>query len=167
IDPIRKNKIWYLHLEHDSGQITPPEDSEPLYTVPDLSAYAHTMFVRACNQYGYLSVSRDKDSVEIIKHSEPYNPLEYPSYWAISPENAGDDMNRVKILNVFSNKWLTDYASQGNKVGLYPVGYADYEDQYWNITEIRKNPEMVTLNNSYTKFNLFANDEVGVGVYNP
>lgn len=170
LDPIYKldqsHKIWYLHLEHDTGQVTPPYNSDPMYIKPNLSAYADTMFVRACNASGYLAATRDKEGVEVLDHSEPYNPLEYPSYWSIQPEH-GNDTREIKILNVYAQKWLTDYSTANNKVGLYPVGYADYEDQHWDITEIGKNPEVVTIRNSATGLNLFINSSGGIGVYNP
>lgn len=170
LDPIYKlnqlHKIWYLHIECDNGQVTPPYDSDLIYTKPDLSAYADTMFIRACNSSGYLSATQDQIGVELVKHSLPYNPLEYPSYWTIHPED-GDDTKKIKILNIYSQKWLTDFSSQGNTVGLYPIGDTDYEDQHWNITEICKNPEIVTINNSYTGGNLYADNNVGIGIFAP
>ena len=153
-------KVWYLHLENDHGQ-----DTEPTYVKPDLVKYADTMFVRICNSAGYLSSTWDKSGVELVDNSEPYNPLEYPSYWTIRPES-NNETNKIKILNAYAQKWLTDFSSDGNIVGLYPVGY-DFEDQHWDITEINKNPEVVTIKNSFTRLNIFANKNVGIGVYDP
>ncbi|WP_188575830.1 hypothetical protein P7L64_21405 [Tistrella bauzanensis] len=46
-DPQRK--WWWLHLESDHGQQTPPEDTEPFYVKPDLSKYEDMMFFRIRN----------------------------------------------------------------------------------------------------------------------
>ncbi|MEH4266376.1 hypothetical protein [Klebsiella aerogenes] len=155
-------KCWYLHLDNDHGQVTPPEDSEPMYIKPDLKEYKDTIFMRAFNDSGYLSVNRETGVVENIPQSEPFNPFEYPSYWTISPE-MGEE-RKVKILNTYSQKWLVDFSSSDNLVGMLSTNYTDYADQHWILSEKNNSPETVTIANFYTGLNLYSN-HTGVGVY--
>lgn len=146
-DPQRK--WWYLHLEKDQGQETPPDNTEPLYARPDLSKYRDGMFFRLRNVASgeLLSATDDAASLRVRTIDVPFNPLEYPDYWSLSP-NGTDQVHNAKILNTFNKKWLTCYSSDENKIGLYPVGYTDYPDQHWNIVDWAQSPQIIKLQSS-------------------
>jgi hypothetical protein len=160
-------KVWYLHLEEDTGQSTTPEDSEPLYTLPDLSSYMDTMIFRVRNDAGYITANRNSGRIEQIPNSEPFNPFEYPSYWTIVPDHSTGNEKKSKILNIFHQQWLTDLSSQNNVVGLYPTNATNYDDQHWIVNEVSVNPEVVTLKNYATNAYLYGNSDTGVGIYAP
>lgn len=165
LDPAAKldptlGKIWTLHLESDHGQISDTPNPDPVYKVPDLSEYADKFFFRVRNaQYGtFLYAKDDNSNVGVRAADIPFNPLTMREYWSISPIDAGDATHNVKILNTSTNKWLTCFTSDGNRIGLYPVGYKDYSDQHWNLNEVSQAPETIKIQNLGIIGNLVGSD---------
>lgn len=143
------NKIWYLHLESDDGQISDIPNPDPVYTVPDLSEYKDTFFFRVRNfeYWSFLYAKDDNDNVGVRSDDIPFNPLTMREYWSVHPIDAGDATHNVKILNTSTNMWLNCFTSDNNRIGLYPVWYTDYTDQHWNIEEISQSPEIIKILN--------------------
>lgn len=172
LDPAAKldpslGKIWTLHLESDHGQISDVPNPDPVYKVPDLSEYADKFFFRVRNaRYGTFLYAKDNDSDVGVRSADiPFNPLTMREYWSVSPIDAGDSTHNVKILNTATNKWLTCYTSDSNRIGLYPVGYTDYSDQHWNLNEVSQDPETVKIQNVANGGNLVGSDSDHTFIY--
>lgn len=155
-------KVWFLHLEKDEGQETPPDDTEPLYARPDLSKYKDGMFFRLRNikDNSLLYSEDDQSTLGTRVIDVPFNPLEYPEYWSVNP-SGNSDLRDVKVLNTLTNKWLTCYSADGDRIGLYSVGYEDFLDQHWSIVELGQNPLAVKLANSAVNGRLVGGEANG------
>lgn len=148
LDP-SMDKIWYLHLEKDHGQVSDQPNVDPPYTVPNLSQYADAFFFRVRNMaHNTFLYAKDDDSNVGVRSADiPFNPLTMREYWSVHPLDAGDATHNVKILNPATNKWLTTFTKEDNRIGLYPVGHTDYRDQHWNLTEVSQGPETIKITN--------------------
>ncbi|MGF7175582.1 hypothetical protein [Azospirillum doebereinerae] len=170
-------KIWMLHLEKDNGQESDDANADPDYTVPDLSNYSSQIFFRAFNaaKGSYLYAQDDNKTVSVRRRPKylsdilpvPFNPKEMRDYWTLHPQDAGDNIHRVKILNTSTNKWLTCFSTANNKVGLYSVDEPDYEDQHWDLDDLGSNGSYVQLKNTKVGQNLVGTEEDRVFMYNP
>jgi hypothetical protein len=159
LDP-SMDKIWYLHLEKDHGQVSDQPNVDPAYSVPDLSQYADAFFFRVRNiaHNTFLYAKDDNSNVGVRAADIPFNPLTMREYWSVNPLDAGDATHNVKILNPATNRWLTAFTSEDNRIGLYPVGYTDYPDQHWNLTEVSQAPETVKITKLGSNGNLTGAD---------
>lgn len=157
LDP-KLDRLWLLRLEYDHGQQTQPVNSDPAYSVPDLSHYAETVFFRARNvaRGTYLSAKDNSEDVGVRGFDVPFNPLTMREYWAVHPMEHAGDGTIAKILNTATNKWLTCFSSDGNRIGLLSQGMPDYQDQHWWLVERSTDPEIVKLGNAYVSGNIVA-----------
>ena len=150
--PNPPQKWWYLHLETDHGQVTPPDDTEPAYVKPDLSQYADGFFFRLRSQaHGGLMFAQSSQmqvqNVSIRQVDSPFNPLTTPEYWSMHPEPNADSM-ALRILNTSNNSWLTDFSQSNSFIGQVSFGTYDYEDQHWVANSVSDSPRVIELANS-------------------
>lgn len=170
-------KIWMLHLENDNGQQSDDPNADPDYTVPDLSGYSSEIFFRLFNaaRGSYLYAQYDNSTVSVHRRPKyladispiPFNPKEMREYWTLHPQDAGDNTHRVKLLNTSTDKWLTCFSTDNNRIGLYPINKQDYEDQHWDLDDLGSNGRYVQLKNAKVGQNLVGTEDDRVFLYNP
>lgn len=170
-------KIWMLHLETDNGQESDDAESDPDYTVPDLSSYGTSMYFCLFNvaKGTYLYAQYDDSTVSVHRRPHlladvpdlPFNPATMREYWSVHPQDSGENTHRIKLLNTSTKKWLTCFSTAGNRVGLWPMNETDYEDQHWDLDDLGYNGSFVQLKNAKVGQNLVGTEEDRVFLYNP
>jgi hypothetical protein len=169
LTPDNPEKIWLLHLVRDYGQESPgvvaidDEDLIPVYVEPDLTSYESSMFFRLMNKRWNKRIYASDDPGKLYMRNVDvaFDPIHFAEYWAILPaESAQTDL---KIVNVKTNSWLTQFSSDPNKwIGLYSTGFRDEKDQHWKVAVTNEgndnDPTTVKLTNLKTSHNLVSND---------
>jgi len=163
LTPANPEKIWNLHLVRDNGQESPgvvvnaQEDLIPVYVEPDLTSYESSMFFRLRNKtlVKRMYAADNLANIHLREIDVPFDPINFAEYWAILPAQSGQQ--DLKIVNIKSNKWLTQFSSEldDNWIGLYSAGCNDELDQHWRVEitgkESYDSHYMMTLNNLKTE----------------
>lgn len=104
----------------------------------------------------YLCAADDTSSVYQFEGGDGAREMiDHPAGWGVIDLSTGGPWNGepnkvVKILNAKTQRWLTVFSNDGNRLGLLAPFFKDYPDQHWTALKIEDGTQCYAFQNVQT-----------------